>query len=223
MIWNLFAKNPFRALQDLMKQVLVCTQKTEELFAVLLTGDQTRVAEIAKEISKVEHHCDHLKQELREQISKSIFLPVDRRDLLHVLSHMDALADICEDLGVLVTLRKMELPVQMQAPFNDLLTRSMIVVHKSAEVVSCLDRLLETGFSGPDAVDILKKINDIDHLEHLADKAQDQFGKSLFLMEDDLKPAALFMWNKIANKIGDLANSAERMVNYVRLMLSSNK
>lgn len=222
MLWNLFAKNPFRALQDLMKQVLLCTQKTEELFAALLAGDQTKVAEIAKEISRIEHVCDGLKQELRAQISKSVFLPVDRRDLLHVLSHMDTLADICEDLGVLLTLRKMELPAQMRQSFEELLSRSLHVVKESNNVIKSLDRLLETGFAGPDALEIIKKIDEIDHLEHLADKAQDQFGKSLFLMEDELKPAALFMWNKIANKVGDLANSAERMVNYVRLMLSSN-
>lgn len=222
MLWNLFAKNPFRLLQDLMKQVLLCTQKTEDLFAALLAGDQAKVAEIAKEISKIEHHCDGLKQELRAQISKSVFLPVDRRDLLHVLSHMDALADICEDLGVLLTLRKMELPAQMRQSFEEFLSRSLHVVKESNNVIKSLDRLLETGFAGPDALEIIKKIDEIDHLEHLADKAQDQFGKSLFLMEDELKPAALFMWNKIANKIGDLANSAERMVNYVRLMLSSN-
>lgn len=222
MLWNLFAKNPFRLLQDLMKQVLLCTQKTEDLFAALLDGDQTKVAEIAKEISKIEHHCDGLKQELRAQISKSVFLPVDRRDLLHVLAHMDALADVCEDLGVLLTLRKMELPAQMRQSFEEFLSRSLNVVKESNNVIKSLDRLLETGFAGPDALEIIKKIDEIDHLEHLADKAQDQFGKSLFLMEDELKPAALFMWNKIANKIGDLANSAERMVNYVRLMLSSN-
>lgn len=222
MLWNLFAKNPFKSLQELMKEVLVCTQKTEELFAALLAGNQIQVTEIAKQISQIEHHCDNLKQELRAQISKSIFLPVDRRDLLHVLSNMDMLADICEDLGVLLTLRKMELPVQMHPPFEELLNRSLQVVYQSNEVITSLDRLLETGFSGPDALEILKKIDEIDHLEHLADKAQDQFGKSLFLMEDDIKPAALFMWNKIANKIGDLANNAERMVNHVRLMLSSN-
>lgn len=205
-----------------MKQVLLCTQKTEELFAALMVQDQNRVAELAKEISKIEHQCDRLKQELREQVSKSIFLPVDRRDLLHVLSNMDALADSCEDLGVLLTLRKMEVPDNLRLSLEELLSSSILVVRKSNDVIGVLDRLLETGFSGPDATDIVKKIDEIDHLEHLADKAQDRFGKSLFLMEDDLKPAALFMWNKIANKIGDLANNAERMVNHVRLMLSSN-
>ena len=220
MLWNLFAKNPFRALQELMKEVLCCTDKTKELFVALRSGNQEQVADIAKQISQLEHHCDELKREIRTQLSKSIFLPVDRRDLLHVLSNMDALADICEDLGVLLTLRKMELPPQLQPSFEELLTSAFKVVQESKLVIASLDRLLETGFSGPDALEIMKKIDEIDYLEHLADKAGDQFGKNLFLMEDELKPAALFMWNKIANKVSDLANSAERMVNHVRLMLS---
>ncbi len=204
-----------------MKEVLVCVSKTEELFVALEQNNQEQIAVLARQISQVEHHCDGYKQELRSQISKSIFLPVDRRDLLHVLSHMDALADICEDLGVLLTLRKMEVPHGMQGSLKELLDRSCRVVRKSGEVVASLDRLLETGFAGPDAIEILKKIDEIDELEHEADKAQDQFGKALFQREDEMKPAALFMWNKIANKIGDLANSAERMVGNIRLMLSS--
>src|SRR3989338_1783688 len=160
MLWNLFAKNPFRALQELMKEVLCCTDKTKELFVALRSGNQEQVADIAKQISQLEHHCDELKREIRTQLSKSIFLPVDRRDLLHVLSNMDALADICEDLGVLLTLRKMELPPKMRDSFNELLSRSLTVVHKSNHIIMSLDRLLETGFSGPDAIEILKKIDE---------------------------------------------------------------
>ena len=35
-----------------------------------------------------------------------------------------------------------------------------------------------------------------------------------------LKPVDVFMWMKIFDKIGDLANNAERMGNRLRLMLS---
>ncbi len=222
MLWSLFAKNPFRALQDLMKQVLVCVDKTEQLFKALKAGDQEQIRKLAKEISKIEHDCDILKQDLRTQISKSVFLPVDRRDLIHVLSHMDAIADECEDLGVLLTLREMSVPDFAKDSLEELMSSAILTVRKADEVIRALDRLLETGFAGPDAIEILKKIDEIDHQEHLADKAQDKFGKALFQHEDEIKPAALFMWNKIANKIGDLANSSERMASHIRLMLSNN-
>ncbi|MBL4818615.1 MAG: TIGR00153 family protein [Deltaproteobacteria bacterium] len=171
MLWGLFSQNAFRALQDLMKEVLVAVDGVKHLFEALSVGDQEKVVTIAKEISQTEHRCDEIKQNLRAQISKSVFLPVDKRDLIHVLSHMDSLANVCEDLGVLLTLRRMELPVFLKDPLDELLQRSLDTVGKAKEVIAALDRLLETGFSGHDAVEILKKIDEIDHLEHLADKA----------------------------------------------------
>ena len=220
MLWNLFAKNPFRSLKEHMKKTSVCVDLTGDIFEALFAGDKYKVSVIAKEISRTEHECDDLKKEIRTHLTQSVFLPVDRRDLLHVLSNMDSIADHAEDLGVLLTLRWMELPVELQPEFRELLQRSQKVVEESAYVIDSLDRLLETGFSGPDADDMLAKIDEIDRLEHLADKAQDAFGKALFAREDDFKPAALFMWIKISNKVGDLANSAERMVNHIRWMLS---
>lgn len=220
MLWTLFAKNPFRSLKEHMKKTSLCVELTGQMFEALFASDKGRVSELAKEISRTEHECDLLKKEIRHHLTQSVFLPVDRRDLLHVLSNMDSIADHAEDVGVLLTLRWMELPSELQPSFNEFLHRTRIVVEASAYVIESLERLLETGFSGPDAEEMLKKIDEIDRLEHLADKAQDAFGKALFAKEDDLKPAELFMWIKIANSVGDLANSAERMVNHIRWMLS---
>lgn len=221
MLWNIFAKNPFQSLETLMKKVMTCFEKTEGLFDALFAGDKQRVHALAKEISIIEHECDLLKQEMRSHMAKSVFLSVDRRDIIHVLSNMDAIADISEDLGVLLTLRWMELPKDLQAPFRHLLARTHLVVLEASGVIALLHRLLETGFSGPDAEEVLKRIDKIDQLEHEADKAQDIFGKALFAHEDEFKPAALFMWIKISNKVGDLSNAAERMVSHIRLMLSA--
>lgn len=222
MLWTLFSKNPFRSLKELMKKTTICVEKTHDLFDALFLGDKHQVHALAIEISQIEHQCDLLRQEIRNHLSKSVFLPVDSRDILHVLSNMDSIADFAEDLGVLLSLRWMELPESLHAPFYELLNRAQRVVIESGYVIESLDRLLETGFSGPDADDVLRKIDEIERLEHLADKAQEIFGKELFKHEDEFKPAALFMWIKIANKVGDLANAAERMVNHIRLMLSQS-
>lgn len=220
MLWTLFAKNPFRSLKEQMKKTSECVAMTELMFTALFESNKEQVLHYAKEISRTEHECDLLKKEIQGHLTKSVFLPVDRRDLLHVLSNMDSIADHAEDIGVLLTMRWMELPVELQPMFLELLQRSHKVVEESAYVIDCLERLLEAGFSGPDAEEMLKKIEEIGKLEHFADKAQDAFGKSLFAKEDELKPAQLFMWVKIANSVGDLANSAERMVNHIRWMLS---
>lgn len=220
MLWNLFAKNPFRSLKEHMQKTAACVDLASDMFDALFANDKEKVTAIAKEISRTEDECNFLKREIRTHLTQSVFLPVDRRDLLHVLSNMDSIADYAEDLGVLLTLRWMALPPQLQPEFKELLLRSKKVVSEAVLIIESLERLLETGFSGPDADEVLVRIEEVDRLEHLADKAQDAFGKALFAMEDELKPAELFMWIKISNKVGDLANSAERMVNHIRWMLS---
>lgn len=218
--FNLFAKNPFTSLREHMKKTVECVEATRLMFDALWAGDKEGVKGAAKQVSQLEHEADVIKHEIRSRLSSSVFLPVDRRDVLALLSAMDTIADQAEDVGVLLTLRWMELPTELRASFEELRTRVYKVVERSADVIESFDSLLEAGFEGPDADAVIALVDEVGQLEHEADKAQDVFGKQLFLHEDELKPAALFMWIKIANKFGDIANAAERMVNQTRLMVA---
>jgi len=220
MLWNIISKNPFAFLKAHMEKTQSCVQKTKCIFDALFAKDKDRVLALAKEISQLEHECDRIKQELRLQVAKSIFLPIERRDLLQVLGNMDAIADCAEDVGVLLTMRWMELPKELRPNFELFLGRTIDVVEESAKVIFALDRLLEAGFSGPDAEEVLGRIDHIDRLEHLADKAQDQLGKRLFEHETEFSPAAIVMWIKIIDRVAKIADSAERMMSHIRLMLA---
>jgi predicted phosphate transport protein (TIGR00153 family) len=217
---NLFSKNPFTPLKDHMAKSLECIDLIPALFDALRIADQNEITSIAKRISSLEHQADVLKHEIRSRLTSSIFLPVDRRDVLSVLHHMDAIADQAEDLGVLCTLRPMHLKSNLEKEMLNLVHSALEVVRSSAEVIDKLDILVEAGFSGPDVDTVLSLVDHVGSLEHEADKAQDVLGKTIFRHEDDFKAAELFMWIKIANKTGDLANAAERMVNQVRVMVA---
>lgn len=219
MLWNLISKNPFAYLKAHMQKTQTCVAKTKCLFEALFQGDKERVTELAKEISQLEHDCDRIKQDMRMQVAKSIFLPIERRDLLQVLSNMDSIADSAEDVGVLLTMRWMEMPLLLRPSFEQFLLCTIEVVDESAKVIFALDRLLEAGFSGPDAEEVLSRIDSIDRLEHLADKAQDQFGKKLFEHEQEFSPAAIVMWIKIIDKVAKISDSAEKMMSHIRLVL----
>lgn len=221
MLWNLISKNPFGSLKRHMEKTLLCVEKTKEIFDAVFAGDNEKVKHLAKEISQIEHECDLIKRELRTEVARSIFLPIDRRDLLQVLSNMDAIADSAEDVGVLLTMRWMTLPEALRPNFDLFLTRTIAVVTESATVIFALDRLLEAGFSGPDAEEVMSRIDHIDRLEHEADKAQDQLGKKFFEHEEEFSAAALIMWIKIIERVGHLSDCSERMMNHIRLMLSA--
>ncbi|MEM7403548.1 MAG: TIGR00153 family protein [Myxococcota bacterium] len=222
LLLKLFTRNPFRALKRHMAKTTECAFKTRQLFEALLAKDKQRVHQVVKEISQLEHECDRMTQKLRFRLTQSVFLPVERRDLFGLLHDMDDIADTAEDIGVLLSLRWMELPPQLQDCFWDFLENTLQAVQKSKHVVDALEELFESGFSGPESKAVLDQIDAVGKLEHQSDKKQEVFGRELFAFEDALKPAALFMWLKIGAKVGDLANCSEHMVGHVRFMLSQN-
>jgi uncharacterized protein Yka (UPF0111/DUF47 family) len=60
----------------------------------------------------------------------------------------------------------------------------------------------------------------LNRAEHEADKIQDRCAKVLFKEEDKMAPAAVFMWTKVLNKIGDMANHAENVGDQFRLFVA---
>jgi hypothetical protein len=82
-----------------------------------------------------------------------------------------------------------------------------------------LEGLLEVGLAGPEADEVLEKIDTVGQLEWKADKAQFDMLRLMFDMEDDLKPVDLFWWSKILREVGDIANYSEKTVDRIRLML----
>jgi uncharacterized protein len=219
-IVSLFAKSPFVRLEDLADKVLECSQQVPLLFEAFFAGDADKVREISERISHLEHEADVVKIAVRDGMPKSIFLVVDRRDLLHMLSSLDSVADCAEDVGILFTLRNMEAHEALIDPLRSLVRRVMATVEKTCDIVKQLNLMADVGFEGPEAERLIQMIDELGRLEHEADTVQDELARRLFAMEDDIKPGSLFIWNKIFNKLGDMANNAERTGNRVRLFFA---
>ncbi|RDV38538.1 TIGR00153 family protein [Lujinxingia vulgaris] len=219
-IFGLFAKSPFPYIREMAHKVKECADEVPVLFDAVFEGDQDKVKAIAENISHLEHEVDVVKTRIRDSLPKTIFMSVDRRDLLDVLASLDAIADNAEDVGILFTLRKMEPHPELVPQLKKLLRRVMTTVDKAVEIVDALEVLADVSFTGPEAERVLLMIDELNRLEHEADLVQDALARLLFGMEDDIKPGSLLIWNKIFNKVGDMANAAEKMGNRLRLFMS---
>jgi predicted phosphate transport protein (TIGR00153 family) len=220
-IFGLFARNPFQAMQALGTKVGECAEVVPLLFDAYFEGDHEQVILYSERLSQLEYEADQLKIEARDHLPRSLFMPVDRRDFLDALSSLDAIADCAEDVGILFTLRKMEPHDELIEPLKSLVRRVMTTVRQGISVVDRLDALAMAGFSGPEAADVLRMIDELGRMEHAADIVQDDLARKLFAIEDRIKPGSLLIWNKIFNKVGDMANHAERMGNRTRLFMAS--
>lgn len=218
--FGFFSKDPFIALQNLSVKVKECAAEVQPLFDAFFEGDYEQVRARSERISHLEHEADIVKNRARDTLPRAVFMPVDRRDYLDVLTALDAIADCAEDVGILFTLRRMEAHEELIEPLKSLVRRVLATSERACELVMQTEELMAANFSGPEAQSFLDGIDELGRLEHEADIVQDDLARRLFAMEDDIKPASLLVWNKIFNKVGDMANNAERMGNRMRLFVS---
>ena len=217
---NLFGKSPFSAMQGHMRVVLECVREIPGLFEAVAGGDHEKVVAIKDTIFEREEEADRIKNELRNHLPKSLFMPVDRRDVLEVLQMQDSIADTAQDIAGMLVERPMELPEFMQEPMFALTQRCVNVCEKAADIIEELDELLAMGFRGREANQVEEMVTALNKLEDETDELGLELSRRLFQHEDEIKPVSVIMWYQLIQWVGDLADYAEKVGDRLRLMIA---
>jgi predicted phosphate transport protein (TIGR00153 family) len=217
---RLFGQSPFTALQEHMRVVLECAREVQPLIEALATGDQIRVTKLKDRIFEREAEADRIKHELRAHLPKSLFMPVDRRDLLEVLMLQDTIANVAQDIAGLLVERKMSIPDFLRDPLIELTARCLDTVEHAAKVIGELDELLAIGFRGREVERVDEMLSQLNVIEDETDELGIALARALFDHEDDLKPVSVMMWYQIIEWIGDLADYAEKVGDHLRLLIA---
>ena len=217
---NLFGQSPFKALQRHMRVVLDCMREVPPLFEALAAGDQERVISLKDKIFDLENDADTIKNELRSNLPKSLFMPVDRRDLLEVLQMQDSIADTAQDVAGLLVERPMGLPEFLKEPLMTLAERCVDACEHSGKIIEELDELLATGFRGREANRVEEMVEELNRIEEETDQLGLELTRRLFQHEDELKPVSVMMWYQLIQWVGDLADYAEKVGDRLRLLIA---
>ncbi|MGI9418034.1 MAG: TIGR00153 family protein [Geminicoccaceae bacterium] len=217
---GLFGRSPFKPMQEHMRTVKKCSAQVTKLFEALCNGDQKKVEAIKERIFELENEADRIKNQLRSQLPKSLFMPVDRRDLLEVLDLQDNIADTAQDIAGLLVARKMEVAEGMRQPLLNLVRRCVDACDQAARIIERLDELVETGFRGPESESVIEMVDQLNSIESDTDQMGLELTQSLFAHEDDMKPVSVVFWFDLIVMIGELADYAEKVGNRLRLLVA---
>ena len=218
-ILSMFAKSPFKPLVSHIDKVNECVNQIKPLFDAFLSSDYEKVESIATEISKVEHKADKIKDDIRQHLPQSIFLPVDKRDYMHLLSAQDDIADAVEDLAVLMRIKNINIPDALSQPLIELVDYVVTLANDACGMIRELEDLLEASFGGAEAEKVEKMASDLGIAEYEADKMQFLLAKRLFSL-NDLSAADLFLLNELIKKLGGVADQSEKIGKTLRVFIS---
>jgi predicted phosphate transport protein (TIGR00153 family) len=219
-IANLFGASPVRPLQKHMAKVVECVSQLEPLFDAVIANDSEAVSQIQERIVALEHDADDLKHDLRMHLPRSLFLPVERRDLLEVLAMQDNIANRAKDIAGIIRGRQMTFPSSIGPCFRAFVKRCIDACLQAQKTVNELDELVETGFRGAEVELVLNLISELNQIETDTDTIQVEVRAKVFAIERDLPPIDVMFLYRVIDWTGDIGDRAQRVGSRLQLMLA---
>ena len=178
-----------------------------------------RLTELQHEMSRTEYEADLLKDKVRQHLPGRYFLPVNRDDVARFLSQMDKIADDTEDFAVIATFRVIQLPQELHADFLALVEKVVQVGDSLLGVAEHVAQLQREAFVGPEADDVLAKINQVCQMEWESDKLSRKFARKFFTAEG-VDAITIMILEKLCRSLSGVADHAENVGKNLRLMIS---
>ena len=217
---KIFGDSPVTPLQNHIDKVVACVEQLPPYFEAVFAGDWEKAAKIQKELGDIEHEADNIKNEIRLHLPSSLFMPVDRRDVLEVLDLQDHIANRAKDISGLILGRKMSIPSTLRETFTKFLSRCIDAARQAQVAINQLDELVVTGFRGDEAARVKAMIEELHLIEDDTDNIQIGLRAQLYAIEAELPPVDVMFIYEIIKWTGDLADTAQSTGNRLQLMLA---
>lgn len=219
LLGSLFGRSPIRPMQQHMRAAVTCARQVLPLFEDMSAGRTDALAGRRQEIDRLEHEADAIKNEIRSNLPKRLFMAIERRDMLEILDYQDSIADVAQDIAGLADQRSMSVPPGLAEPLLDLVRRVLAACEQAEQIINELDELVETGFGDREVARVDEMINELSRIESDTDGLAERVQRRLFAMEAELGVGAVF-WYQMINWVADLADYAERVGNRLRLLIA---
>jgi hypothetical protein len=217
---GVFGSSPVMPLEKHAEIVHKCARQLVDFFSAVVDSDWETAAQVRAEISRLENEADDMKNQIRKNLPKSLFMPVPRQDLLELLLVQDKIANRAKDVSGIVMGRELEIPASIVDDFQEFVARGVDATKQARKSVRELDELFTTGFRGAEAELVSSMIEKLDEIETDMDDREVDLRAKLYAVESHLNPVdVMFLYQTIGN-IGEIADMAERVGRRLELLLS---
>lgn len=203
-----------------MEHVSECVHKMKFAIDTMMAGENEKLDDIAYEVSRLEHHADQVKIDIRNQLLRRFFMPINRPDVMDILSLQDELADTAEDVCKVITLKELPFHDDIRELFIQFVDQNMEAFAVAASIISELDELIESGFGGAEAEKIRSLAHNVAVAEHEADVIQIKLLKQIYANDTKMSIGQFHLWMRLTRILSQISNVSENLANKVLKTLS---
>lgn len=216
-ITDIFRASPLEAVK---KHADLCLECAEALPKALTTKGEAR-KEALEVVRRLERQADTVKAEIRHQMTKRLFMPVPKSQILELLHAQDKVANRAKDIATLFYYRFDGLPEAVVNILLGFVEVNLGVIRQSRRSVHELDELVETGFRGVEAELVSSMVEKLDELESACDRHQWEIFSKLKSLETDVSPVDAMFIYRLVTLIADLGDCADRTGRLLEQMLTA--
>ncbi|WP_067868379.1 TIGR00153 family protein [Neptuniibacter marinus] len=217
---QMFARSPFKPMQEHIAKAQECAIELIPFFEAVMADDWEEAKKIQRKIAVLEGDADAMKKDIRQNLPKSIFLPVPRTDLLELLRMQDKIANRAKDISGLMLGREMSIPAIIQSDMTEYVRVALETSEQALTALNELDELVNSGFGGHEISVIEKMLDQLDALEHRTDEHERDIRAKLFSIEKELPPIDVMFLYQVITLIGDLADRAQQVGSRLQLLVA---
>lgn len=206
---GLLAESPFAGLQEHMSVGDDAVSKLGDFVAAISEEDWRTAEECREEIVDLENRADDIKNNIRNNLPKSLFMTVSREDLLGLVMTMDEIPNAAKDISGIMIGRKMSIPNQVKDQFLACSNAAIKAANQACEAVRKVDDMQKSGFGSNDAAVLSDLVAHLEQIERENDELEIALRHQLFECEKEYDPIDMIFLYDIINKVGSLADISQ--------------
>ena len=215
-IGGLFGRSAWGPLWEHLDKANECLKLLKRATVSFIDNDYKELNKLAKKISKLEKEADIIKENIRARLSRSLFSSVERSDILAWLRQQDGIADNCESIVKLFSIRKTVLAKELKLPLERLMNKVISIMDDAVEAVKLFCKTIDNEPSKKELDKLHSAIAKTQKGKDEASNLQIEFLKKLFGIEMEIDPISIVFLKDATEKIARIADRIENVGDLIR-------
>ena len=220
-ISDVISNSPLALLERHAGVCLDCVERLPLYFAEAQANRWGRANDVREEICRFEGLADELKQDVRSNLPRGLWMSVSRADLLELVRVQDKMANGVKEVSGISLGRQLAFPAAMTSEVADFIDVVVQVSRVVVKIIGATRELSRSAFGTRQTNVILDFVSQVEADERRSDEMQATLRARLREYEAELSAVdAIFLYQLLA-AIGDIADNAEKVAHRAQIIATS--
>lgn len=220
-ISEVISNSPLALLERHAGVCVDCVERLPLYFQEVQSGRWARAEEVREEICRFEGLADELKQDVRSNLPRGLWMSVSRADLLELVRVQDKMANGVKEVSGISLGRQLAFPSPLTEDLNEFVDVVVAVSRSVVKIIGATRELSRSAFGTRQTNVILDFVSQVEAGERRSDDMQAALRARVREHEIDLPPVdAMFLYQLLA-AIGEIADNAEKVAHRAQIIATS--